>query len=123
MKKIISILSLSALTFATACAEKSENIQGTYVSPMQYSSFSCNQLAAEGQRISARAAQVAGVQDKNAKNDAALTATALILFWPAAFFIKGDNENAAELSRLKGELDAVEQRAIEKNCNIDFQRS
>jgi hypothetical protein len=28
---------------------------------------------------------------------------ALVLFWPAAFTIKGDGQTAAELARLKGE--------------------
>ena len=47
----------------------------------------------------------------------------LVLFWPSLFFIKGDGATAAELGRLKGEMDAIEQASIQKNCGIQFQRA
>ena len=40
----------------------------------------------------------------------------LVLFWPALFFISGD-DRAEELARLKGEAEASEQAAIQKNCH------
>jgi len=43
---------------------------------------------------------------------------AVVIFWPAAFFVKGDGQNAAELARLKGEFEALEKVSIEKNCNL-----
>lgn len=104
------------------CAQKSAEIQGSYVSPLQYKSYSCRQLTEEGTRISQRAAELAGVQDQKAKNDAGAVAVSLIL-WPAAFFIKGDKTTAAELARLKGELDAIEQSSIKRNCGITFKTS
>jgi len=45
----------------------------------------------------------------------------LVLFWPSLFFIRGDRETRAELARLKGELDAIEQMSIRKNCGIKFE--
>ena len=60
---------IGAMTLVAGCASKSENIQATYMSPVLYESYTCEQLAQEGQRVSARAAQAAGVQDKNRKND------------------------------------------------------
>jgi hypothetical protein len=30
------------------------------------------------------------------------------VFWPAAFFVGGDKQNAAELARLRGEMDEIE---------------
>ena len=45
----------------------------------------------------------------------------LVLFWPALFFIKGDKQSAAELARLKGELDAIQQASIMHNCGITVQ--
>lgn len=45
---------------------------------------------------------------------------AVVIFWPAAFLIKGDGANAAELARLKGELEAIEKTSVVKNCNISF---
>lgn len=119
--KTITAIALSAAILTTACADNSADIQPTYISPLTYQSFSCSQIEQEARRIAARSAQVSGVQDKNAQGDAVATGVALVLFWPAAFFIGGNKENAAELSRLKGELDALEQASIQKNCGIVFQ--
>jgi hypothetical protein len=52
-----------------------------------------------------------------------VTGVAIVVFWPAAFFIGGDKQNAAELALLKGEMDAIEQTSIRKNCGIQFQRA
>ena len=114
---------MSAALLIAGCADRSENVQASYVSPIQYESYSCKQLSQEAQRVSSRASQVAGVQDKNAQNDAIATGVSLVLFWPAAFFISGNEENAAELSRLRGELEAIEKASIQKNCGINFKRS
>ena len=73
-------------------------------------------------RVSSRAAQIMGVQNKQAEQDAVATGVALVLFWPAAFFIKGNKENAAEVSRLKGEMEAIEQVSIKKGCKIKFEQ-
>ena len=117
-----TLISLAALVLLSACAEKSENVTSTYVSPNLYAGYSCGQIQAEAQRVSARASQVAGAQDSNAQGDAVATGVALVLFWPAVFFIDGDKQNAAELGRLKGELEALEQVSIQKNCGIEFRR-
>ena len=121
MRTTISVALMSAMTLS-ACADKSENIQSTYISPLQYQNYSCRQLGEEGARVSARASQIAGVQDKNAQNDAVATGVSLVLFWPALFFIGGNKENAAELARLKGEMEAIEKASIQKNCGISFRQ-
>jgi hypothetical protein len=88
--------------------------------PLQYESLSCRQIAEEAQRVSHRAAVAAGAQDSQASKDAVSTAVAVVVFWPAAFFIGGDKGNATEVGRLKGEMDAIEQASIRKNCGIQF---
>lgn len=105
----------------TGCASKSENITAAYVSPLTYQSYSCPQLREEATRVSARAVQVTGAQDQKATNDAVATGVGIILFWPALLFIKGD-ATAAEVARLKGEMDAIEQASVQKRCGIQFQR-
>lgn len=117
------IASISAAIITSGCADKSSNVQASYVSPIQFQGYSCSQISSEAQRVSSRAAQSAGVQDKKAKNDAVATGVALVLFWPAAFFVGGNKENSAELSRLRGELEALEQASIQKNCAIEFKKA
>lgn len=75
----------------------------------------------EGARVSQRANQLAGVQDEKSTNDAVATGVGAILFWPSLFFIKGDGQTAAELGRLRGEYDAIQQASIMKNCGMQFQ--
>src|SRR5262245_38159779 len=113
---IVSMLALGG------CATSSDKITASYVSPMQYESWNCRQLADEAQRISQRAAATAGAQDSQVTKDAVATTVGVIIFWPALFLIGGDKQTAAELARLKGEMDAIEQTSIRKNCRIQFQR-
>lgn len=105
------------------CAKSSSDVTGSYVSPIQYQNYTCEQLRQEAQRISTRVAQASGVQDQKRSNDQIATAAAIVIFWPAAFLVGGDDQNTAELARLKGEFDAIEQASIQKNCGIQFQQA
>lgn len=51
-----------------------------------------------------------------------MVGVSLILFWPALFFVGGDKANAAEVARLKAEMQAIEQANVAKNCRIEFKR-
>lgn len=105
-----------------ACASSADKVAAAYVSPIQYSSLSCRQVTEESARVSARASESAGVQDSKRTSDAVATTVGVIVFWPALFFIDGDNQKTAELARLKGEMEALEQVSVQKNCGIQFQR-
>lgn len=104
------------------CASSANDIQPTYVSTLQYRDLSCDQIAAEAERISDRVAQLSGQQDSKSTNDAVATGVAIVLFWPAAFLIKGDGATAAELGRLKGEFEALQKLSIQKRCSIELQQ-
>jgi hypothetical protein len=119
MKKT-AILAAAFAVALSGCAQNASEISTTYVSPLQYQSYTCNQIAQEATRVSNRVSQLTGVQNQRASGDAAAMVVSAIIFWPALFFIRGDDENAAELSRLKGEFEALQQAAIQKNCNIRF---
>jgi hypothetical protein len=60
------------------------------------------------------------VQDQNATNDAVATGVALVVFWPASFLVHGNGANAQEVAQLKGDMDALEQANIRKQCDIQF---
>jgi hypothetical protein len=66
----------------------------------------------------ARAAVASGAQAHNATNDTVATTAAVILFWPAAFLIKGSGANAQEVAQLKGDMDAIEQANIESKMFV-----
>ena len=116
MKKSLALLSTLTLLF-TGCAKKAEDISAIYVSPMQYQHYSCEQLQSEMVRVSAKVSEVAGIQNKAHTRDTVATTVGLIVFWPALFFL-ASGDKAEELSRLKGEYEALQQASIQKNCSF-----
>ncbi len=84
-----------AALFMAGCASKSADIAPAYVSPLMYQSFTCPQLTAEAQRVSAAAAAAAGQQDSQATKDAVATTVSVIVFWPALFLVGGDVRQVA----------------------------
>lgn len=115
MKKLISTLTLCATLIG--CADHADKVNASYVSPLQYQEYSCHQIRAEVMRLSHKVNEVAGVQDKTASNDSAAMGVGLILFWPALFFIEHSDQHV-QLAELKGQYDALEQTAVQKNCDI-----
>ena len=110
-----------ATVVLAGCASSAGDIAPSYVSSAAFHNLSCQQLTEEARQVSEHAARAAGAQNKQARNDAIATGTALVLFWPAAFFVSGgDGANAAELASLRGQKEAIEQAAIEKNCGFSF---
>ncbi|WP_414473958.1 hypothetical protein [Microvirga sp. M2] len=119
--KALAALALSLP--AAGCASRSEDVAASYVSSSMYSGYSCRELSAEAQRVSSAAATAAGMQDSARTRDALATTAALVVFWPAAFFVGGNGAQAAELGRLKGQMQAIEEASIRKHCGITFRRA
>lgn len=116
MKKTIFSVTLCLVFSAGGCATSSSKISAKYISPLQYNSYSCAQLNAEAQRIQARAVELGGTLDKAANTDKVITGVGAIIFWPALFALGGNEQQEAEYARLKGEYEAVQKAAIQKNC-------
>ena len=117
--RILGIVALGAAL--GGCASSSAEISASYVSPVQYQQYTCQQLALEAESVSARAGIVSGAQDQKRSNDGLATAAAVVVFWPAAFFVGGNGQTAAELAQLKGQMIAIEQAANAKNCAVQVQ--
>jgi len=110
----------AAFAVLSGCASKSSDIAAAYVSPVLYQSLTCEQLALEAQGVSTRAITASGQQDQKATGDAVAMTVGLVVFWPALFLMKGDGAQAAEVARLKGEMEAIEHASIANNCGIAF---
>lgn len=111
-----------AFGLLAGCATPADNIAAAYVSPIGYQGLSCAQLGTEAQAISGRAAAAVGAQNKKATGDAVAMTVGLVVFWPALLFTQGDGAQAAEVARLKGEMQAIEDAARRKGCGIKFQK-
>lgn len=119
MKKVL--IGAALATAIAGCASSPDKIQTSYVSPMQYKDYDCDQIEGELERVSRRANELYGSLKKTADNDSAQMAVGMVLFWPTLFFLEGgDGPEAAEYGRLKGERDALEKVAIQKKCNASI---
>ena len=108
-------VALSCTLALSACASNPDSIQASYVSPMTYGAYTCDQLRSENARVGARVAEVTGQQRSNANADAWALGIGMVVFWPALFFMaNGDKKD--ELARLKGEYEAIQQAAVTKGC-------
>jgi len=97
------------------CASGSGGLAPTYVSPLQFQAYSCEQIDAELGRLYVRINQLGGRLDETAVQDRWL-AVGSRLYWPSVFMLGGSKEQATEFSRLKGEYEALELVAREKQC-------
>jgi hypothetical protein len=120
LMKSVSCVVAAAIAVA-GCAKGPDSISATYVSPIGYQHYTCEQISAEATRLSHKAQELAGVQQKKATGDAVAMGVGLVLFWPALFLIKGNDEKAGELARVRGEMEAIQQASIQKNCGIQFE--
>lgn len=108
------------LLFSIGCATRPEKIKASYVSPLQYQGYSCEQISQELLRVNARIIEVTGQQDKEADKDAAAVGVGMLCFWPALFFTIGTDKED-ELSRLMGEDEAIQNMAAQKNCDVSVE--
>jgi hypothetical protein len=74
------VLLIVAGLAVAGCASKSNEIAPSYVSPMIYQSYTCQQIAMEAQNVSAHAAEVAGAQDDKRTKDQIATGVAVVVF-------------------------------------------
>jgi hypothetical protein len=119
---IQKLIVLGLAVGVVGCASKSKDISAAYVSPTAYSGLTCEQLAVEAQTISRRAIVASGQQDRARSGDVVKTTVGVVLFWPALLFNEGDGAKAAEVASLKGQMQAIEQVAARKKCDITFQQ-
>ena len=88
--------------------------QPTYVSPGKYRQYSCDQLLGAARDISNRATPLAGRKRELASRDPVVAV-------PPA--LQDAGPTTSELAGLKQELDAIEEAAIQGQCDIEFIRA
>lgn len=118
IKRLLCVLLV--LVFVAGCAKRSSNISATYVSPLMYQPFNCEQIEQERSRIVRKVRELSGTQDSEASKDAFALTVGLVIFWPALFMMIGDDKKD-EIARLKGEYEAIEVVSVEKKCKSQEQ--
>lgn len=118
VKNIIQATVISAvfLTSVAGCATKPDQIQGIYVSPATYSSWSCQAISAERKRVVNKVNELNGTQSKKSSNDAIAMGVGLVLLWPALFFLASESDLEPQIASLKGNYDALTSVGNQKGC-------
>lgn len=116
--KFTTVLLTSTAIVLGGCSTAAKDIAPTYVSPIQYQSYDCQQIEAENARLVNRVSQLGGRLDEAASNDKAIGVVGAVLFWPALFALGGTKNQEAEYARIKGEHDALQQASIQKKCGM-----
>ncbi|PIT75382.1 hypothetical protein [Limnohabitans sp. B9-3] len=118
MKSKLNVIAaaMAVVSLCAGCATAGKDVSASYVSPAQFSNLDCDQLRMEMSRLNGRVNQLTGRLDEAAGNDKALVAGGL-LFWPALFALGGTKQQEAELSRLKGEYEAIQTTNTQKKCS------
>lgn len=117
MKRTLNVASVATFTLLLGCATSPDKLPTASVSSLEYRDYNCEQVAMEMERVTDRANELHGTLKKKADDDTAQMAVGMLLFWPTLFFLEGgDGPEATEYSRLKGERDALEKVAVEKQC-------
>ena len=113
MKATITIIA-AALALA-GCATPPDQIAPAYTSPAAFAGYTCGQLNDEAVRINARLVSASVQQSAQADSDATMTAIALLVFWPAALAIGGNDQSPA-IAQLRGDAEAVTAAAVLRGC-------
>ena len=118
------LIFLVTVFFLSACGVKSvtsASVQADIVSVAEYKDYSCKELAIDALNIQNRIPEISSVIDKKKKDNDAYIATAVVFMPILAAGIKGNQEEAAQLALYKGQLNAIRQAAIMKDCEVIVQ--
>lgn len=115
LKRIILIFTFICFLLVCACATLPENIPPSYVSHIGYMRYDCEQLAEEQDRLVVALSAACDAQRTARSND---TAGVILLGLPVSS-LSGSNQ-ASNIARLKGELEAVHKAIIEKKCGAEI---
>tara|TARA_A100000164_G_C21695595_1_gene671066 strand:- start:189 stop:542 length:354 start_codon:yes stop_codon:yes gene_type:complete len=117
MKKIIGLFLLLTVV---ACATAPEKLSTQYVPASTYSNLDCEQIAAALRQKNGKLENLYSNLKSESQADAWQMGVGLVLFWPTLLFLEGsDSPEAAQYSRLKGEVEALNEMAITKKCGFN----
>ena len=105
----------------SACSTSSDHILAQYVPPEKYQALTCWEIGTEGKRVVSRVAEISGDEYPATSGAAWLVAPSIVVHWPTPWFATSE-EAATELSKLKGEFEALEQAAALKRCGLSFKQ-
>ena len=101
----------------SGCATRAGDVRPLATDPAYFSSWPCDALDDEADRVRQRAAHVAYAVDERAGNNIiAFGIGVTTLFWPALLAMRPSGPDAIELARLKGREEALQRASTQLAC-------
>lgn len=116
---LVGTVALISFLSASGCATPPDDITATYVSPYNYTGYSCSKVITRMNSILMQTTDLYKKLKKKSDLDEAQAAGAWFIFLPAALFLEGgDGSEAEEYSNMKGDYEALRIAAAQKKCNV-----
>jgi starvation-inducible outer membrane lipoprotein len=110
LRHAIAIMTLAMML--ASCAQAPEEVRPAYTSSVVYESWTCRQLGEEQARLQGALTAASAQQSQTRSND---IAGWVFLGMPVASMSGGNV--APEIANYKGQIEAVQQAMIRKNCS------
>ncbi len=115
------ILALILIILAS-CGSSLAEPRSTYVPPSAYLKFDCPQLLQEARAVFTRSSKAAGLQQSDPVMIGNQNKSTTVR-WPKALSLIGDSSIKDELALMRGQLIAIEEASIGRQCSIIFYRA
>lgn len=116
--KIRAMLVCALYLSQAACATPPTKIEGTYTSPQNYASWTCEQLLQERITVTTKAREIGNKQQSSAESDQVFMTVGLLITWPALIGLAFTKDHAHEFADLKGKYEAIAATQDEKSCEL-----
>lgn len=112
---MFGVLSLACLGIGCAGDPQVEVPQTTFVSPIMYETFGCEQISQEAKDLIAKTETLSGVKSEGTLDKNVIT-------WPSALLTHAAKEQKASLSHIRNQFEALEKAAQREKCEFRFQK-
>lgn len=118
-KSVVSgALIIGVFGLLAGCNTTSSQVKADYISPFKYDAKSCSELKKELTKVEQKATRVASNVDSIKETQDAKLAIGW-LFWPSYLIIDDNKAEAKELSKIRGEFDALKSAINSKKCDAE----
>ncbi len=120
VNKTVAAILVAGVMFLSGCASPSpKHILPTYVSPLQYEQYDCSQIGTEMVRVTGELNQSYRECKSHSNRDGWFMIGAVLVSGPLALVpaVISDSESTERFAQLQGELEALEQASILKECD------
>jgi len=114
---------ISFLIQGCSNAQQATEVNAVKYSVAPYLKMDCKSLSIELNKLYRDASISSNQVDQQYNKDKNAEVVAWVLFWPAAFALEGNQEEAAKLASIKGQIDAIQDALVINGCEVRYGNS